>query len=331
MIFSHFGNNERVFAQNYLNVPQSADLLSVTMIPSVPAPGDNISVELRSYATNLDKADISWTINGEPVLKGKGEKHFELSAGKAGEKTALKITIRTSEGETLVRDINIIPGNIDLLWEASTYTPPFYKGKALFTPQAELRVLAVPNIISANGKLIGSDDLIYRWKVNGKFIDKESGYNKNLLIVSGSSVQQETRIEVEAESLSGGAKAKGIIYVPESVPEIIVYEDNPLVGIFYEQSIPNSFTLAAKEVRLAAVPFFFSTGKKESGITYEWSVNGEKTDNDVSSIVLRNDRTSGESVETALGEQSRQAEIKLLVKNNSKKFQFMRKTLFMSY
>lgn len=306
------------YAQS-LELPQSADLLSVTMIPSIPKPFDRVTIDLQSFMTDLNKAMISWS-SGEITKKGRGEKHFEFTVGDVGSVTVVNINIQTSEGTTVTRSISVRPGNIDLLWEASTYTPPFYKGKALFTPQAEIKVVAMPNLIDGAGTKLESKDLIYKWKINGKLQESSSGFGKNYIYTTGTSVMKTLTIEVEASSLSGNTKAKGSVSLNETTPSVLFYEDSPILGIFYEKALPSKIILSGKEVILAAAPYFFSTDKKDSGLSYSWLLNDNPVTENESSITLRMDK-----------EIKGTASVGIEVKSLSKLFQFTRNSLLIDF
>ncbi|MEO8637926.1 MAG: hypothetical protein ABI430_03435 [Candidatus Taylorbacteria bacterium] len=302
-------------------MPESSDLLAVTMIPSVPAPGDFVTVDLQSYQNDLNKATISWTLNKGAPQTARGLKHFEFSVGGVGSVTTLLIRIQTYEGETISRNISIRPGNIDLLWEASTYAPPLYPGKTLYTPQSDVKIVAMPNLVDERGVKIDSKDLIFEWKLNGKLLQDSSGFGKDVIFVTGPSVIKTMVIDVVASSLSGNTKAKGNLSLNETSPFVLFYENNPLLGTFYEKALPSEFTLAGKEITLTAVPFFFSTLKRDSNIFYSWTLNGNVVPEETrSAITLRKD--TQEAGESAIG---------LEVKSVGKIFQFSRNSLLMKF
>lgn len=300
-------------------LPKSADLLSVTMIPSIPAPFDHVTIDLKSFMTNLDTATISWSA-GNLKKTGRGEKHFEFDVGDVGSITTVNITIQTMEGTTVTRSLSIRPGNIDLLFEAETYTPPLYKGKALYTPGANVKVMAMPNMVDERGVRLESKDLIYGWKINGKLQENASGFGKNVLYTTNPSVLRALTVEVEVSSLSGNTKAKENITLNEANPLILFYEDNPLLGTLYERALPSQITLGGKEVTLMAVPYFFGTEEKDSGITYSWSLNDKALTEKQSTITLRTDTEEGGT-----------ASLEVEIKSISNMFQFARNLLLVSF
>ena len=50
--------------------------------------------------------------------------------------------------------------------QARRYTPPFYKGKKIFTSESVIKFIAIPNFVTSNNKKIPASDLVYTWKIN---------------------------------------------------------------------------------------------------------------------------------------------------------------------
>src|SRR3990167_3192742 len=129
----------------------SPSSISVNVVPENPAPNENTSITLSSYANNLDSVLISWSVNGKSVLSGIGKKSFSVNAGAAGSETSVVATISLPDGAIDTRII-IRPAVMVLLWQANdSYVPPFYKGRALPTPDSEVKVVAMPEIKSGSG------------------------------------------------------------------------------------------------------------------------------------------------------------------------------------
>ncbi len=62
----------------------SPSSISVDVAPPNPAPNENVTITLSSFAANLDSVSISWFVNGKSVLTGVGKKSFSITAGPAG-------------------------------------------------------------------------------------------------------------------------------------------------------------------------------------------------------------------------------------------------------
>ena len=99
--------------------------LEVKTIPETPGPSEMVRVSIESYLTDLNKATISWSLNGKVVDRGVGRKSFSFQNGPSGKTTRLTIPITTNAGEYITKEFSGNPVGLTILWEADTYTPPF--------------------------------------------------------------------------------------------------------------------------------------------------------------------------------------------------------------
>ncbi len=246
--------------------------LVVTSTPEIPGPNEQVHVNLESYSTDLNRAQITWSVNGKVIKRGIGEKDLDYKVGKIGAVTTLSITVESADGNSTNHIVRIAPAEVDLLWEATTYVPPFYKGRALPSYQSPIKVTAVPNMIQ-NGKNIPPQNMIFKWFRNGDIVNKDSGFGKSTFYVSDNIPIEPLEISVEASSLDGLVQAKKTILIQQVAPKVLIYEKNPLQGIEYQKALFD-FSLSTQEISFAAVPYFFSTKDKQINLKYTWSLNG---------------------------------------------------------
>lgn len=292
--FSLVRAQESIFDSN-TGLPNGIEeQISITVIPSVPQPGEQVSITVESYSTNLNNADFSWRINGTEQSAGKGLKQFIFSAPKSGEVANVNLTMLKETGGTITRSFEFAPADIDLIYEAKTYTHPYYKGKALYTSESEIRVIALPNFIE-NGVQKNSNNLTYKWSINGTVDQANSGYGKKTYTYKGSLIQRPLNVSVEVSAENSSLKGKENIYIePENV-DLVIYENNPILGVIFEKAVIGNFLLNKPEIELQVIPYNFSTSRKESPeVTYSWLMNGEPfvSNQSTNSVVLRNE--SGE-------------------------------------
>ena len=136
--------------------------IEFTIDPVYPKPGSQVAVTIEAYGIDLNTSNISWTVDGKVAREGKGEKILSTTAGKEGSVTTIEATITPSGGETIKKRFFINPQTVDIIWEARTYTPPFYKGKSAYTPYQGVVFDAMPNLVNINGVSIGSRQTIYK-------------------------------------------------------------------------------------------------------------------------------------------------------------------------
>lgn len=266
---------------------------SVEATPESPKSFENTTLKLKSFTIDLNRAGISWTVNGKTALSGIGKTSFNFQTGKAGTSYTIDISVKDSVLGILTKRLSFQVGEVDILWEATdSYVPPFYKGKALPASQGTVRLVAAPNVFSG-GKKLSPDELVYRWKRNGKYRDlnNQSGYGKKSVTISGDLIKNGETIEVEASSLNNNSTGGGQISFSYENPFIVFYEDRPAEGILFNSSIGGEFNLPNKESTLVAVPYFFSAKARDSkAISYSWRVGSESVksdDNNRSRLTLR--------------------------------------------
>src|SRR3989344_5989598 len=253
--------------------------ISVSLTPTNPRPNENVSIKLTSYNTNLDQAEISWSVDGVEKKKAFGEKEFGLVAPSLGDSVFVQANIQTIEGNLAQKTINIQPAGVDLLWQAESYSPPFYKGKVLWPIQGNIKVVAIPQFVTPDKNIINSENLIYKWKKNGLVIGDISGFGKNTLSLTGSIISRPLNISVEVTTLNNDMVAENGVTLYSSDTNLLLYENNPRYGVFYNKIISSDFVLKNPEVSLVAEPYFFA-GNTKDFISFVWSINGNKiTDN----------------------------------------------------
>ena len=255
------------------NLPGLANYTTIKIFPENPGPGKSVTANLELYLTDLNKAEISWFLNGEMVEKGIGNKSFRFQTGQVGSVSRVSVLIVTFEGESVEKEIVIRPAEVDILWNASTYTPPFYEGKALFTNQSEVRLSALPNITNSSGSRVSPENLVFRWYKGNTFIQSDSGFGKNTLTLKGGVLFKSLDIKVEVATLDNSSKAENRIIIPSENPLVLIYEEHPLFGTLLNKSLTD-FVLKEKEIKLSAVPYFFDTSSKNSAsLEYIWNQN----------------------------------------------------------
>ncbi len=250
------------FSYAQLNIGNMASELNVNLSPTVPKPGEKVSVFLEMYSASIDTADISWYVDGKLIQNSKGLKSFSFTAPEAGKTTNLNIRVTLQNGSSFEKSIAVRPLKLDLMWEANSYTPPFYKGKALFPPQGQIKVVA----------LTDSSNMVYKWMVNGNVQQSLGGFGKNTAVISGPILGKAMEIEVEATNSTTGAVARNSIFISPTNPSITFYENSPLYGVIFSRALSN-ISLTAEEASIVAVPYNVSRDNVNNA-SYTWRVNG---------------------------------------------------------
>ena len=249
--------------------------IEVTQTPDIGEPFGPMTVSIDAYGTDLNAAEVDWSLNGKKIHGGIGDKSLSFTLGARGQASIVKVTIQPSNGLPITKTVSITPEDVDLLWQSDSYTPPFYQGKALFPPQGTITFLAIPEFV-VNGKHIDPKNLVYKWLQDTTVLGNQSGYGKNSITVNGSVVARGTDIQVDVSTTDGSYVARQLLTVNPNDPQVFMYENNPLYGILFNRAVQNTFTLNKEEVQFEAYPYFFSTRSRASAdLSYNWLMNGD--------------------------------------------------------
>lgn len=270
-VLTFFLSGSVASAQSLTNQP---DPVQFIIAPEVPAPGDTVLIEVQGIGTFLGDATITWQIDGKTVLSGLGENSYSFTVGGLGSQTVVRVAIDSSTKGFITRTFTFKPSVVNMLWEADTSSPPWHKGKALYTAGSSLTVTALPQII-LNGRSVTSNNLSFQWKRNGTPVPQSSGTGKNKITFTGSQLLPAENITVDVLA-NGVVVARGEVTVPAAKPQVILYERDPLRGVLYDTALSGSISLASNEVTLQATPFYFANSSLKSGmVPFAWQLNRE--------------------------------------------------------
>jgi len=295
----------------------SENPITMNYAENMPEPNTKISIKLNSGEVALNSASIAWYVNGKLYKKETGLTSIETTLGELGSSTTISIDVKDVFGNTFSESTTITPGIIDMIWESNSFTPPFYKGKALPPRRSPITVFAFPTIYNSDGSLLNPDRLTYEWSTREGVNINESGFNKNSFPFQIGSIAIISPITLKLYSEQGQLVGSKTIFVDYYNPELLLYMKDPLGGIFFNNAIKGTYQMTKSEVSLEAFPLFFDISKNTLGeVTYEWKLNGYTIDNSVTSrITFRSDENKGT------------ARLDVLVKNDSRFFETLKDSL----
>ncbi len=280
------------------------------VLPTRPRVGDTVEISTEMYGTPIKDALFTWYVDGKEYEKGIGRSKISFFLAK---KTTVRLVILTGEGSATEEVWNFNPQNTVIVWESNTYTPPFYKGKSLYTPESSI-ILHALNLDAKNP--LTNNYYNYNWKVDGKVIGEESGVGRNTYIYQGDLLLQEPYFEVNMTGISAfrnGSRDTGsdsqidstaAIRVQTFDTNVFMYESTPLLGILFTQQISDTFKFIKSEATLVAYPLYFGIPSSLSGV-YKWSVNNELIKENTNSISFKKTRDNEESILSLSIEQPR--------------------------
>jgi len=253
--------------------------VSLEVTPEIPAPFGRVSAQLKSFSIDLDRADTTWYLNDKIVLSGVGKKQFSFTVGGVGTHTDLNVVIIDERFGTTTRNVVFKPLAIDFLWESpDSYTPPFYRGKALPGPESRIKIVALPNDALPGVDNSAPETFVYTWSKDGRFRDfnAQSGYGRRALSFTLSLFDVAPTIGVRVESSDKETVGENRVVIRRIEPFLRFYEDRPLQGVWYERAISEQFAMQESESALIVEPYFFSVKNSvDTNISYSWRVDQE--------------------------------------------------------
>ncbi len=246
------------------------DLINITTLPKTPGPNEPVTIRIESYAVGLNSANITWYVNSVPKKNGVAEKSITFETGDFGEKTTIDILILTAEGLKIDKQIVIAPAEIDLLWEAQTYTPPFYKGKALPTYKSLIRTTAIPryNSLSSDPR-----QFYYKWTINRSLGYGEALGKSSVVVPAG---YAGSPVPITLETSLPGTEWKGSKGIDVAIGEakLLFYHESPLRGVEFRRALGANDMTNETEYSIFAAPYFFSLDNlMNNTLIYTWNVN----------------------------------------------------------
>lgn len=246
------------------------DELIVEFNPKSPGPNTTVKANLITYSFDPDMSLITWKLNGKIIEQGRGKKSAEITTGDVGSTLYLYIYVITEKNRQIEKSFTFRTGEIDFLAQASSYTPPFYKGAAKVIVGAPVKITAVPHGFGS------AENLIYEWRRNYSNVASASGLGRNSFSFEFSYMNTEEVIDLTLYGPNREFSFEKRITVRPSRPEIIFYEEHPLEGALFNNALAGELNLSGKsDVSIRAEPYFYPT-KDLPVLSLKWAMNEEK-------------------------------------------------------
>ena len=281
--------------------------VTLSLSPQHPRPYATAKVTVASTLVNLSVSDITISVNG--VVVGENVRSATVTFGGPGTKTLISATVVAPEG-TYRKELVVYPADVALILEPVTTAPPLYEGARNVASEGSVRLIALPEFVTANGTRLSASDLSYEWRFGDKMLAEYSGIGKNVLTATAPVRYRDATVTVTVTSRDGSLVAEAQRVVSPQDPMVYVYRRDPLSGLEFTRALSSTYTMLGTEETLRAVPYFFS-----SAPTYSWTLNSapsgsnqdltlrtEGTDPGTASVRLRASSGGGvvpQSAETA--------------------------------
>ncbi len=221
--------------------------------PINPSPNQKVVLTIESNSTNLDSATITWSTNDKTIDSGIGKKSIEINAPDSGVTGVIRATVFGVNIAQTSASITLRPGSIDVIWESlDSYTPPFYKGKALPSSNSSIRLTAIPNQSAPN-------TMNYLWTKDSTVLGSLSGPGKNSITIKNSEFINRENISVSGSTNNFSGESSVSINIER--PSLVFYQKRDGF-VDYNNGFIDNFSMNNIGLILKIEPFFFSLNNK---------------------------------------------------------------------
>ncbi len=287
--------------------------LTIDSIPLNPGPLSTVQLEARSYALNLDQATITWRYNDKIIDNGIGRKRATVTTPASGQIATITVTVAALGSPATTATITFRPASVDILWEAAdSYTPPFFKGKALPSDNSLIRVAAIPAFNAPK-------NASFNWVRNNAALPSASGYNKSTILIKHNELNQQEQISVTA---SGGTfSGNGSVTITPRQPSLIGY--SKIEGfVDYANGSTNILSTTRPGMVVWFEPFYFSA---PNGINADLTISATENDSPIPSTDNKNE------FRFSRPEGGGQAKIRLAISTMLYSLQYLERTFTLNF
>ncbi len=244
-----------------------------TITPTNPRPGDIVNISLSGYGFDTNQSYFKWMRDGKDVLSGNGQSQYSFQLGRLGVATKIDVTIFSDTRALATKSFYFEPADIDFVWQADTFVPPFYKGKERASAGANIKILATPYLINNLGQAENKSNLNYSWSQDGKPLNDRSGLGKSNITIATGPDKNQIKIDLAVSTIDKSRSTNKSLIINLDKPELAFYEIKPLAGTNFLKQVIGSYDLYDDEASFLAIPYFWPRNQINN-INYLWAING---------------------------------------------------------
>lgn len=275
--------------------------LTISLSDEYPTPRASIVASVHSNTVDLRASEVEWYVDSTLITEGPGRTSTNLTVGEAD--TRIVVVATTPQGVVSTERV-VRPGSADILWEATSYAHPLYRGRRLASPGSTVKADARARLLDSEGRRIPYADIVFTWKKNDAVMQSISGRGRSQVTFPAPQLFSTDTISVEAASLDQRTIARSTVRIRAEDPSVSLYRVDPLYGILFHAALGPSASIPDSETTVAAFPFF-STEPRNPSLEYSWKVNGQRVSPSVENphyLTINADDSSGSArVELQLG------------------------------
>lgn len=237
--------------------------------PRFPEPHSTATVSLNDYSVNTFGASINWFVNGVEQLTARNSRSITIPTHEIGSEEIVKVILSYENGPSQSATFTLTPVVIDIILEADTYIPSFYKGRAL--PSKESSVRAIALVHDATGGI--KSDYTYKWSA-GSTVLLGGPVRGKYVLEYVMPRYSDNELTVEVSNTEGVIVGKKTILMNPVETQLRFYEYSSLRGLS-ERAAANPFSLISEETTLYGEPYFMNTRINTSDADFEWTLDNK--------------------------------------------------------
>ena len=242
--------------------------VSIILDPQYPNPGDKVEATIDDYSLTNTGSTITWFFDGLNAPTVTNNRKITFTAPEVGKSMEIRAQLTAPNGQRLEAKRRITPLYLDLIIEPQTYTPAFYKGRALPTKGSIININAL--LQDKNGPVVSSN-FSYSWTLNNKSVyggARPGGNWAQIEVPHG----QSSIVTISVHDKSGTTVARKVIAIPTAKLDVQFYEKSSLLGL-RQSAILSDLIITGNGVSIKAVPYYLDLRSVSNNLFTQWSIN----------------------------------------------------------
>ena len=274
-------------------------------------PGTRVRAFVVTFSADPQKSTFTWYHNDARVASGKGITFYDFTLGQMGSAENIRVSVTAGAGASRQLSKTVRPARIHFSWFTDSYTPPWYKGKALASPGSTILISAIPDFRLGTTKL-DPKNLIYEWTIDDTATPRDSGLSgngKNIYPLRTPVIgTQEVKVDLLVKDELERIVHQETIFVQTRPADLVFYDRDALLGTRFERTAANARIKSGSDIALELEPYFLPRGIFDA-LRFGWRVNNQKLTNTAPlNRVLRlktDEKSSGRQVISATYENTK--------------------------
>lgn len=254
--------------------PSSFGSIALVPSPSFPGPQTTVTLSLDDYSVQSIGSTIVWYVDAVEDTSNRNARSITLKTKNIGEKTVVKVVLYQNGMARFTTTHTLYPSVTDLIVEASTHVPSFYKGRILPSVSAPIRVVALLH----NDAQMPLTAYSYKWTLGTEVLfggPVQGQYS----VSTDMPYFGDEELTVEIFDTDGVLVGENAILLHAIDPELHFYEFSPLRGLM-QKELYSPLKLLGEETTIFAEPYYLDAEVRPQGADFVWTIDGTKVAGD---------------------------------------------------